>query len=108
MSYPIEHDESKKRFFCTVDNLECSADYDRKDSTPTIIDIYKTFVHPDLRGKGIAEDLLVAISEFATAQGLSIMSSCSYAVVFYRRHPQYASLLAKDVDLENGGSCRLG
>ncbi len=107
MSQVINHDEPQKRFVCQVDGLECSVDYEIKETAPGIIDIYRTFVHPDLRGKGIAESLLKEISEYAIKQGLSIIPSCSYAVLYYRRHREHASVLSKEVNLENGGSCRL-
>jgi len=107
MDQHISHDESKRRFFCTVNGLECSADYEIKDTAPLVMDLYRTFVHPDLRGKGLAELLLKSVSEYAAARGFTVRSSCSYAVVYYRRHPEHASVLVKGVDLENGGSCRL-
>ena len=107
MDLPISHDELQKRFYCHVDGLECSVDYELKETAPGIMDIYRTFVHPDLRGKGIAESLLKTLSEYAIKQGLSVNPSCSYAVLYYRRHREHASVLAKNVDLENGGSCRI-
>ena len=107
MSHLINHDELQKRFFCTIDGLECSVNYEIKETAPGIIDIYKTFVPPDLRGKGIAESLLKNITEFAVSKGLTVNPSCSYAILYYRRHRAHASVLAKDVNLENGGSCRL-
>lgn len=107
MSHKINHDELQKRFVCQVDGMECSVDYEIKETAPGIIDIYRTFVHADLRGKGIAESLLKTISEYALGTGFKVNPSCSYAVIYYKRHPEHASILAKKVNLENGGSCRL-
>jgi len=103
----IEHDEASRTFYCTVNGLTCSVQYDRQDTDPVVLDIYRTFVHPEMRGKGIAESLLKHISEYAMLQGFAIKPSCSYAVRYYRKHDEYAPVLAKDVDLRNGGSCRL-
>jgi len=107
MSNEVVHDESRKRFVCTIDGLECSVDYDVKGTPPVSLDIYRTFVHPDLRGRGIAESLLAGITAYAVKHGVTIVPNCSYAVTYYRRHPDQASVLAAGVDLENGGSCRV-
>jgi hypothetical protein len=103
----IEHDEANRNFFCEVDAKTCSVHYERHDTIPVVLDIYKTFVHPELRGKGIAESLLKRITEYAISQGFTIQPSCSFAVLYFRKHREYAPVLAKDVDLHNGGSCRL-
>lgn len=107
MSTTINHDEQRKRFFCEIDGKECSVDYELKETEPKTIDIYRTFVHIDLRGKGIAENLLKTIIEFAIKNGFVIQPSCSYAVMYFKRRPENAVVLAKGVDLENGGSCRV-
>ncbi|MBN1575217.1 MAG: N-acetyltransferase [Chitinispirillaceae bacterium] len=107
MTSTIHHDEARNRFYTVIDGKECSVDYEIKKTAPRIIDIYRSFVHTDLRGRGIAESLLKAVGEYAAQNGFSIQPSCSYAVLYYRRHPDQASVLANGVDLENGGSCRL-
>lgn len=107
MSFVITHDETRRRFFAVIDEKECSVEYDLQEQAPRTIDIYRTFVHPDLRGRGIAEALLDAVGEFAESRSLSIIPGCSYAVTYYRRHPDRATILAKGVDLKNGGSCRI-
>ena len=104
MEISITHDEKIRRFSCSIEGHECVVDYDRRED---IIDIHRTFVHADLRGKGIAEMLLKAISNYAMGKELSVVPTCSYAVLFYKRNKEYASILSKDADLTNGGSCRL-
>jgi|GEM_PF-60932 len=107
MSLVITHDETRRRFFAVIDGKESSVEYDIQEQSPRVIDIYRTFVHPDMRGRGIAEALLEAVGEFAESKALSIMPSCSYAVIYYRRHPDKAEILAPGVDLKNSGSCRI-
>ncbi len=88
-----------------MNGYRCEVNYDMKnDST---IDVYRTFVAPELRGKGAAAELLAAVSEFARQRNLKIVPTCSYAVVYYKKHREYQSLLSADTDLEKGGSCRL-
>lgn len=107
LDLPIKHDESNGIFSCTIDGVTNSANYERRDTEPVILDLYRTFVHPELRGKGIAESLLKKFTEYAISQGFTIHPSCSYAVIYYRRRREYAHVLAKDVDLKTGGSCRI-
>ncbi|MBN1127424.1 MAG: N-acetyltransferase [Chitinispirillaceae bacterium] len=50
---------------------------------------------------------MVRAIEYAREKGRSIFPSCSYAVTFFRRHPEYKDVLAESADLDNGGSCRV-
>lgn len=101
----INHDETLHRFSCTEAGHECVLEYEMK--SPDTMDIYRTFVHNDLRGKGLAGQLMKSAIEFAHDRGLRIYPSCPYAVSFFKRHTEYSLVLAADVDLENGGSCRI-
>lgn len=107
MEIKIEHDIARCRFWCSIDGKECYASYDLVENGTIMLDLYKTYVHPDLRGRGIAEILLKAFSEFAINNKYSVNPSCSYAVTFYKRHPEFCSVLPKNIDLDNGGSCRI-
>lgn len=101
----IQHIERKRRFFCVIDVHECTLEYEMKGADT--MDIYRTFVHDDLRGRGLAGQLMESAIAFARERGLKIFPTCSYAIQFFKRHPGDAPLLAADVDPENGGSCRL-
>jgi predicted GNAT family acetyltransferase len=103
----ISHEESGKRFCCTIGEKKCSVDYEEKSGASGVLDVYRTFVHPDLRGKGVAEALLQRMAEYALDNGLKINPSCSYAVLYFRRHRNHAAVLACDVELDNAGSCRV-
>jgi predicted GNAT family acetyltransferase len=107
MNQTVHHDEARKRFICMVDGHECSVDYEINQEFPKVLDLQRTFVHPEARGKGIAEYLLKSVTDFAGEKGYSIRPTCSYAVSYYRRHPENAGVLVKGTDLENGGGCRL-
>ncbi len=104
-SIDIIHDEKKGKIFCRIDEKECSAEYDMLDEKT--MDIYRTFVDPGLRGKGIAELLMKTVIDIARGKGLRIKPSCSYAVSFFRKNPDLKELLQEDTDLINEGSCRL-
>jgi len=107
MNPEIVHDAAQRRFYCQIDGKECEVCYEIKETSRGIMDIWRTIVHPDLRGKRLAEALLEKVIAFACQSGLSIRPSCSYAAVFFRRHREHQSLLAADVDLTSGESCRV-
>ena len=55
--------------------------------------IEHTFVPPEMRGQGVAQQLVEAIVADARAQGFRIVPQCSYAEVLFRRRPEWADLL---------------
>lgn len=107
MEQTVTHDKTNHLFSITIDNIDCHAAYEYRNGNSSVIDIYHTFVDPSLRGKGIAGILIKSVCEYASENRLTIFPSCSYAVEYFKRHQEYSSLLAKDYDPQNGGSCRV-
>lgn len=48
-----------------------------------------TFVDPSLRGGGIAGKLVKLAADKILAEGNKIAATCSYAVAWFKRHPEY-------------------
>ncbi|MBN2534724.1 MAG: N-acetyltransferase [Spirochaetales bacterium] len=92
-------------FYYKVDALKGEINCELKDGR--IIDIYRTFVDPDLRGKGIANELMMKVIDYAEKEKYKIIPSCSFAVSFFKVSKNYQYLLAPGVNLDNPGSCRL-
>ena len=53
-----------------------------------------TFVPPEMRGQGVAQVLVEALVADAREQGFKIVPQCSYVEALFRRHPEWADLLA--------------
>lgn len=49
---------------------------------------------PVLRGSGASGQFMLALADHARAQGLKLIPRCSYAVVWFQRHPAYQDVLA--------------
>lgn len=54
-----------------------------------IATINHTFVHPILRGQGVADKLVKLAADKILADGNKIAATCSYAAAWFRRHPEY-------------------
>lgn len=60
----------------------------------SIIAIDHTYTPPEFRGRDIAFRLIERCIADARRDGIRIKPECSYAVVQFRRHPDWADLLA--------------
>ena len=58
--------------------------------------ITHTFTDDSLRGQGIAGKLVQAACESIRADGNRIAATCSYAVVWLQKHPEYQSVENND------------
>ena len=52
-----------------------------------------TFVPPEMRGRGIAQQLVEALVADARAKGFTIVPLCSYVEALFRRNPEWGDLL---------------
>ena len=71
---------------------EAEMTYKKSGDGPMIID--HTGVPPEFEGRGIALRLVKAAIEDARSEGFKITPVCPYVVVQFRRHPEWADLLA--------------
>ncbi len=51
--------------------------------------INHTFVDPSLRGQGVASELVRLAADKIRADGHRVAASCTYAMAWLRRHPEY-------------------
>lgn len=81
----ISHDPSAHRFATDVDGMRAQLDYTLAGRAMTIT---HTRVPPEIRGRGIAADLMSAALRTARAAGWKVTPACSYAVAYMAKHPQ--------------------
>jgi len=92
MDFEIKHDTEQNRFVSYVEGCEAVAEYTLKDS---VIDLYRTFTSPELRGKGIAGKLVKFALEHAKENNLKVIPTCSYVKGYIERHENYKELLSE-------------
>ena len=57
------------------------------------VDINHTFVDESLRGQGVAGQLMEAVAEQLRSQGKKAILTCSYAIKWFEKHPEYNDLV---------------
>lgn len=63
------------------------------ETSPGVVNINHTFVDHSLRGQGVAGKLMSALVEKLSADGLQATCTCSYAIAWFKEHPEYQQLL---------------
>ena len=78
-----------------------------------VVNIVHTEVDPSLGGQGIARKITQAVAEELREKGLKAELSCSYAIRWFAKHPEYADVLAdpdkekQKADMLAGPACGL-
>jgi len=85
MNNSVKHEKNK--FFKIVDGQECHLEYlDQDDETMVF---YHTFVPHELRGKGLAMEVIRKGLDYAISKNKRIVPSCSAVQTFIHRNPEY-------------------
>ena len=89
----MEFSYESNRFFKEVDGkLLAEVTFpDIDDGRNYVLD--HTFVANDLRGQGIAAQLVEAVVNKARQEGKKILPLCPYAVKAFEKHPEYADVV---------------
>lgn len=91
MEIVIIHDPQGREFYCLAEGLKSFLSYFELE--PDLIDIYHTFVPPELRNMGIAGKLMEEAITYAQKSGKKIKPTCSYADNYFGRHPELREIL---------------
>ncbi|MCV3326714.1 N-acetyltransferase [Pediococcus ethanolidurans] len=62
--------------------------------------IEQVFVNPELRGQGLAQQLMLKILSFAKEQHKKIYPLCPYARTYLKKHTEYQALIDDHTTLE--------
>ena len=94
MDYKITHDKKNHKFTTTIDGSECYLSYSYEEDD--VLDFYFTFVPGELRGKGVAAELVEAGLKYAIENNLRIIPRCSYVNLYVQRHGEYKKIIESD------------
>lgn len=88
---PVRHDRAAHRYEIVIDGHRAELDYEFSGDRQIFT---RTFVPPELRGRGLAEALVRTALQDAQAAGRRIVPACSYVDAFVTRHPEFGALRA--------------
>lgn len=92
MDLEVKHDEPGRKYFALVDGRESVCEY-RPSGEKTLV-FSHTYVPPELRGRGIAEELVRQALDDVRQRGYTVIPSCWFVRAYIDRHSQYRDLLA--------------
>lgn len=79
----ITDNPEKNRYELSVDGHLSIAEYRREENRLIITHV---FVPPELRGRGVAAQVMAGVVADAKAKNLTIVPVCPYAVSYLQRH----------------------
>ena len=89
----VMHDKAGSRFCVKLEGYEACLMYRQSGKE---IDLYHTYVPEIFRGRGMAEKLCKAAFEYAKANRLTVIPSCSYiSDAYLKRHQEYEPLVKR-------------
>lgn len=87
----VRHDPAQRRFSAVVAGVEAMLAYEERGG---VLYLTHTGVPPEIGGRGVAGELVRTALDYARAQGLKVVPSCTYAAAYIKRNPQYGDLVA--------------
>ena len=87
---PVIHNTAAKRFEISLDGKVASSKYLLAGE---MIVIEHTEVPVELKGKGLASQIVRTALDYARAQKLKVMPLCPFTAGFIHRHPEYQDLV---------------
>ena len=91
MAENIIHEKENERFVMYFDEKEVYVEYTMAGKE---INLYHTYTHPALRGKGLAAQVVRAAFEFAKENNLKVIPTCSYTQAFLAKNDEYKEIVA--------------
>ena len=86
MSLQVQNDEKERKFYAVVDGREAVISYAKSGDAYNLL---HTFVPEELRGHGVAEQLVQTTLDQVKAQGAKFIPTCPFVQAFLKRHPEY-------------------
>ena len=86
----VVNNPSQHRYELAVQGKVAFANY---RLTPGIVIITHTETPRELRGRGIASELVKGALEIIRAEGLKVVAGCGFVVDYLRKHPEFADLV---------------
>ncbi|NLM98240.1 MAG: N-acetyltransferase [Halanaerobiaceae bacterium] len=88
----------KGRIYSVDENNELMAETTFVFKKSDVIDINRTYVHPELRGQGLAGKLMGLVAEYLRENSLKATASCPYANTWLKRNREsYSDIISEEL-----------
>lgn len=72
-----------------------------------IVNIDHTYVAPELRGQGIASEMMHAVMKHLEKKHVKVVATCPYAVVWLKKHKEYDHMIDHALSEHLGPECKI-
>lgn len=79
----------KNRIYLENETGECIAEVTFPQISEDRVNINHTYVNHSLRGQGVADKLVNELAVHLRKNNIKAISTCSYAVDWFEKHPEY-------------------
>lgn len=91
--HTVTHDPEQQVFYVEHDEETAYLSYQIRDDG--VLDYAHTYTPNEIRGKGIATQIIRFALDYAREEGKRIVPSCPFVSSYIDRHPEYKDLLAE-------------
>jgi uncharacterized protein len=89
MATGVRDNKTQRRFELDVEGGMAFANY---RLTPSAVVITHTETPRNLRGRGIASELVAGALRLIRADGMKVIAGCDFVVDYLQKHPEFADL----------------
>jgi hypothetical protein len=86
----VRDNKTKSRFELDVEGATAFANY---RLVPSAVVITHTETPRELRGQGVASELVRGALELIRADGLKVVAGCGFVVDYLNKHPEFSDLV---------------
>lgn len=87
-----KHDETNHEFYIETPDGKALLHYERDGD---VLNFHHTFVPQELRGKGMAEEVVTAGFQYAEENDLKVIPSCPYVARLVMKNPKWKELTVR-------------
>lgn len=91
MAVDVQHDEAEGKYYAVIEGREAVCEYGPAGEGK--LNFFHTYVPPELRGRGIADELVQHALDDVIARGYKVVPSCWFVRAYIERHGKYKAAL---------------
>lgn len=86
----VKHDPQAQEFYIETPEGKAFLHYEKEGG---VLNFHHTFVPPELRGKGLAEQVVKASFDYAEKNHLKVKPTCPYVARLVMKNPDWKKLV---------------